>query len=182
MNGDINFTHIDWLTLSSNCSNEEVVLNEFKKLNMSSLQSHASSLDIFLNNNTNLGSEIIEEKSFSDHNYLLAEISIEYAEQEALPKMKRSNIGKANWDKISINFNFPMSSFDSIDNNFDSFYHKLELSSSIAIPLKISRRTNAPFYMSSNSTHLETKLKTTSKKNTKQDLKFHDLEKNYPFL
>ena len=163
LNGDINFTHTDWLTLSSNCSYEEVVLNEFKKLNMSSLQSHASSLDIFLGNNINLCSEILEEKSFSDHKYLLAEIPIEYAEQEALPKMKRLNIGKANWDEFTINFTFPMSSFDSIDNIVDSFYHKLELASSIAIPLKTSRRTNAPFYMSCNSIHLENKLKTALK-------------------
>ena len=160
LNSDISFTHTDWLTLSSNCSYEEVVLNEFKKLNMSSLQSHASSLDIFLSNNINLCSEILEEKWFSDHKYLLAEISIEYAEQKALPKMKRLNIGKANWDKFTINFTFPMSSFDSIDNIVDSFYHKLELASSIAISLKTSRRTNAPFYMSSNSSHLENKLKT----------------------
>ena len=76
LNGDINFTHTDWLTLSSNCSYEGVVLKEFKKLNMSSLQSHASWLDIFLSNNINLCSEILEEKSFSDHKYLLAEISI----------------------------------------------------------------------------------------------------------
>ena len=115
MNGDINFTDTDWRTLSSNCSYEEVVLNELKKLNRSSLQSHASLLDIFLSNNTNLCSEILEEKSFSDHKYLLAEIPIEYAEQEVLPKMKRSNFGKANWDEFTINFNFPMSSFDSIE-------------------------------------------------------------------
>ena len=56
LNGDIKFTHTDW-TLSSNCSYEEVVLNEFRKLNMSSLQSHASSLDIFLSNNINLCSD-----------------------------------------------------------------------------------------------------------------------------
>ena len=163
MNGDINFTHTDWLTLSSNCSYEKTVLNDFKKLNMSSLQSHASSLDIFLSNNANLCSEILEEKSFSDHKYLLAEISIEYAEQEPLPKMKRLNIGKANWKEFTINFNFPMSSFDSVDNIVDSFYHKLEVASSIAIPLKTSRRTNAPFYMSSNSIHLENKLRTALK-------------------
>ena len=163
MNGDINFTHTDWLTLSSNCSYEEVVLNVFKKLNTSSLQSHASSLDIFLSNNINISSEILEEKSFSDHKYLIAENSIEYAEQQALPKMKRLNIGKAKWDEFTINFNFPMSSFDSIDNIVDSFYHKLELASSIAIPLKTSRRTNAPFYMSSNSIHLENKHKTALK-------------------
>ena len=78
----------------------------------------------FLLTYINLCSEILEEKSFSDHKYLLAEISIEYAEQEALPKMKRLNIGKANWDEFTINFNFPMSSFDSIDNIVDSFYHK----------------------------------------------------------
>ena len=62
LNGDINLTHTDWLTLSSNCSYEEVVLNEFKNLNVSSLQSHASSLDFFLSNNTNLCSKILEEK------------------------------------------------------------------------------------------------------------------------
>ena len=123
----------------------------------------ASSLDIFLSNNANLCSEILEEKSFSDHKYLLAEISIEYAEQEPLPKMKRLNIGKANWNEFTINFNFPMSSFDSVDNIVDSFYHKLEVASSIAIPLKTSRRTNAPFYMSSNSIHLENKLRTALK-------------------
>ena len=83
-------------------------MNVFEKLNMSSLQSHASSLDIFLCNNINLCSEILEEK------YLIAEISIQYAEQEALPKMKRLNIGKANWDEITINFNFPMSSFEQL--------------------------------------------------------------------
>ena len=55
---------------------------------MSSLQSHSSSLDIFLSNNANLCSEILEEKSFSDHKYFLADILIEYAEQEALSKMK----------------------------------------------------------------------------------------------
>ena len=164
LNGDINFTHTDWLTLSSNCSYEEVVLNEFKTLKMSSLQSHASSLDIFLSNNIKLCSETLEEKSFSDHKYLLAEVSIEYAEQEALPKMKHLKIGKANWDKFTINFNFPMSSFDSIVKIVDSFYHKLELASSIAIPLKTSRSTNANFYMSSNSIHLENKLKTALKK------------------
>ena len=32
LNGDIKFTHTDWLTLGSNCSYEEVVLKEFKKL------------------------------------------------------------------------------------------------------------------------------------------------------
>ena len=138
LNGDINFTHTDWLTLSSNFSYEEVVLNEFKKLNMSSLQSHASSLDIFFSNNINLCSEILEDKSFSDHKYLLAEISTEYAEQKELPKMKRLNIGKAVWDEFTINFNFPMSSFNSIDKIVDSFYDKLELASSIAIPLKTS--------------------------------------------
>ena len=56
-----------------------------------------------------------------------------------------------------------MSSFDSIDNIVDPFYHKLELASSIAIPLKTSRRTNAPFYMPSDSIHLENKLKTALK-------------------
>ena len=60
---------------------------------------------------------------------------------EPLPKMKRLNIGKANWNEFTINFNFPMSSFDSVDNIVDSFYHKLEVASSIAIPLKTSRRT-----------------------------------------
>ena len=50
LNGDINFTHTDWLTLSSNCSYEKAVLNKFKKINMSSLQSHSRSLDIFLSN------------------------------------------------------------------------------------------------------------------------------------
>ena len=94
---------------------------------------------------------------------MLAEISIEYAEQEALPELKRLNIGKANWDEFTINFNFSMSSFDSIDNIVDSFYHKLELTSSIAFPLKTSRRTNVLFYMSSNSIHLENKLKTALK-------------------
>ena len=130
---------------------------------MSSLQSHASLLDIFLSNNTNLCSEKLEEKSFSDHKYLLAEISIEYAEQEVLPKMKSLYIVKANWDEFTINFNFRMSSFDSFDNIVDSYYHKLELVSSIAVPLKTSRRTNAPFYMSSYSIHLENKLKTALK-------------------
>ena len=62
---------------------------------MSSLQCHASSLDIFLSNNANFFSEIIEENSFPDHIYLLAEIEIfraeiEYAEQEPLSKIKRS--------------------------------------------------------------------------------------------
>ena len=94
---------------------------------------------------------------------MLAEISIEYAEQETLPKLKRLNIGKANCDEFAISFNFSMSSFDSIDNIVDSFYHKLELASSIAIPLKTSRRTNVLFYMSSNSIHLENKLKTALK-------------------
>ena len=88
---------------------------------MSSLQSHASSLDVFLSNNNNFCNEILEDKSFSDHRYLLAEISIEYAEQKALPKMKQLNIGKANWDEFMINFYFPMSSFDSIDDIVDSF-------------------------------------------------------------
>ena len=114
------------------------------------------------------------EKSFSDHKYLLAEISIDYAEQEALPKLKRLYIGKANCDKITNNFNFPMSSFHSIINIFDSFYHKLELASSIAIPLKTSRRTNAPFYMSSNSIHLANKLK-TALKNTQSAAKISRL-------
>ena len=163
LNGDINFTHTDWLILSSNCSYEEEVLNEFKKLNMSSLQSRASSLDTFLSNKINLCSELLEGKSFYGHKYLLAEISIEYAEQETLPKWKRLNIGKANWDEFTISFNFSMSSFDSIDNIVDSFYHKLELASSIAIPLKTFRRTNVLFYMSSNSIHLENKLKTALK-------------------
>ena len=95
--------------------------------------------------------------------------------------MKRLNIGKANWNEFTINFNFPMSSFDSVDNIVDSFYHKLEVASSIAIPLKTSRRTNAPFYMSSNSIHLENKLRTALKIH-KTQRKFHDLEKNYPFL
>ena len=168
LNGDINFTHTDWLTISSDCSCEEVVLNEFKNLNMSSLQSHASSLDIFLSNNINLCSEILEEKLFSDHKYLSAEISIEYAEQGALSKMNRLNIGKANWDEFTTNFNFPMSSFDSIDNIVDSLYHKLELASSIATALKTSRRTNAPFYMSYISIHLESKLKNSFEKYTKR--------------
>ena len=74
-----------------------------------------------------------------------------------------------------------MSSFGSIDNIVDAFYHKLELASSIAISLKTSRKTNAPFYMSSNSIHLENKLKTASK-NTQSAENVHDLEKNYPFL
>ena len=56
-----------------------------------------------------------------------------------------------------------MSSFDSIDNILDSFYHKLELASSIAIPLKTSKRTHALFFMSSNSIHSENKLKTALK-------------------
>ena len=43
------------------------------------------------------------------------------------------------------------------------FYHKLELASSIAIPLKTSRVTNAPFYMSSNSIYLEYKFRTALK-------------------
>ena len=138
-------------------------MNKFKKLKMSSLQSHASSLDIFVCNNTNLCSEILEEKSFSDKKYLLAEMSIECAEQGALPKMKRLNIGKANWDEFTINFKFPMSSFDSIDNIVDSFYHKLELASSMAFLLKTSRRTNALFYISCYSIRLENKLKTALK-------------------
>ena len=104
-----------------------------------------------------------QEKSFSDHKYLLAEISIEYADQEVLPKMKRLNIDRANWDEYTINFIFPLSSFDSIDNIVDSFYPKLELASSIAIPLKTYRRTSAPFYMSSSSIHLENKLETALK-------------------
>ena len=180
LNGDINFTHTDWLTLSSNCSYEEVVLSEFKKLNLSSIQSHASSLDIFLSNNINLCSGILEEKSFSDHKFLLAEISIEYAEQGSLPQMKSLNIGKANWDEFTINSKFPMYSFDSIDNIVDSFYHKLELASSIAIPLKTSIRTNAPFYMSSNSIHLENKLK-TSLKNTQSAEKNSRLREELSF-
>ena len=106
---------------------------------------------------------MLEEKSFSDHNYLLAEFLVEYAEQEALPKMKRLNIGKANWDEFTISFIFPISSFDSIDNIVDSFYHKLELASSISIPLKTSRKTNAPLYMSSNSNHSKNKLRTALK-------------------
>ena len=40
LNGEIDFTHTYWPNLSGNCSYEEVVLNEFKKLNMSSLQSY----------------------------------------------------------------------------------------------------------------------------------------------
>ena len=56
-----------------------------------------------------------------------------------------------------------MSSFDSIDNIVYSFYHKLELVSSIAIPHKTSRRTNGIFYMSSNSIHIENKLRTALK-------------------
>ena len=66
--------------------------------------------------------------------------------------MKRLNIGKTIWDDFTINLKFPMSSFDSIDSIVDSFYSKLELASSIAIPIKTSRRTNARCYMSSNST------------------------------
>ena len=77
LNADIKFTHTDWLTLSSNCSYENAVLKDFKNLNMSSLQSHSSSPDIFLSNNANLCSEILEEKSSSNHMYFLAEISIE---------------------------------------------------------------------------------------------------------
>ena len=88
---------------------------------MSSLQSHSSSLDIFLSNNANLCSKILEEKSFSDHKYLLTEILIEYAELEAFPNIKRMNFDKAYWDKFTLNFNFPMSSFDSIDNDVNSF-------------------------------------------------------------
>ena len=56
-----------------------------------------------------------------------------------------------------------MSSCESIDNIVDSFYHKLELASSIAIPIKTSRRTNATFYTSSNSIQLENKLKAALK-------------------
>ena len=56
-----------------------------------------------------------------------------------------------------------MSSFDTIDNIVDSFYHKLVLASSIAIPLKTSRKTIALFYMSSNSIHLENKLRKSLK-------------------
>ena len=80
-----------------------------------------------------------------------------------MPKIKRLEFGKANWDEFTINFNFPMSSFDSNDNIVDSFYHKLELASSIAIPLKTSRKTNAPFHISSNSIHLENKHRTAAK-------------------
>ena len=101
LNSDINFTHTDWLTLSSNCSYEKAVLDELKKINMSSLQSHSRSLDIFLSNNANLCSEILQEKWFSDHKSFFAEISIEYAEQKALPKMRRLNIGKANWEDFN---------------------------------------------------------------------------------
>ena len=138
---------------------------------MLSLQSHSSSLDIFLSNNANLCSEILEEKSFSDHKYLLAEILIEYSELEVFPNIKRLIIGEANWDESTTNFSFPISSFDSIDNVVNSIYHKLELASSIAIPLKTSRITNAPFYMSSNSFHLEPKIRTVLK-NTKNAEKF----------
>ena len=134
---------------------------------MSSLKSHASSLDIFHSNNANLCSEIVEEKSFSDHKYLLSETLIEYAEQD--------------WDEFTINFNFPMSSFDSIDNIVDSSYHKLELASPIAIQLKTSKRNNAPFYMSSYSIHLEKKLRRLWKIHTTQR-NFHEIENSYPFL
>ena len=89
--------------------------------------------------------------------------------------MRRLNIGKANWEDFTINFlNFPMSSFDSFDNIVDSFYHKLELTSSVAIPLKTSRRTTEPFYMSSNSIHLEKKLR-TALKNTQNAEKISQL-------
>ena len=89
---------------------------------------------------------------------------ISHPSNQMLPKMKRLNIGKANWDEFTTNFNFRMSSFDSPDNIIDSFYHTLELSSSNAIPLKTSRRTKAPFYRSSNSIQLENKLRTALKK------------------
>ena len=60
-------------------------------------------------------------------------------------------------------FKFSMPSSGSIDDIVDNFYHKLELASSIAIPLKISRRNNAPSYMTSNNTHLNNKLETALK-------------------
>ena len=88
---------------------------------------------------------------------------MEFAEQVTWLKLKRLNIGKANWDKFTINFNFPKSSFDSIDNIADSSYEKLELAYSNVIPIKTSERTNATFYLSSNGIHLEKKLKTALK-------------------
>ena len=73
----------------------------------SSLQSYTRPLDIFLSINANLCSEILQENSFSDHNYLLAEISIEYAERDLWSKMKHFNFAKTNWYDFTINFNFP---------------------------------------------------------------------------
>ena len=84
LSADINFTHTYWLSLSSNCSYGKAILKEFKNLNNSSLQSHASSLDIFLSNIGNFWGKILEETSFSEQKYWIAEISIEHAEQDIL--------------------------------------------------------------------------------------------------
>ena len=47
-----------------------------------------------------------------------------------------------------------------MNNIVDSFYHK----QTIAIPVKTSRKTNAPFHMSTNSIHSDNILRKASKK------------------
>ena len=67
MNGDVNFSHADWDTLSCSNEYEKAFITEIDALNLCSILNSSCCPDIFLCNNLKQCNLVVEANSFSDH-------------------------------------------------------------------------------------------------------------------
>ena len=169
MNGDINFSHADWKTLSSSNEYENAFIKEIDALNLCSILNSSCCPDIFLCNNLEQCNLVVEANSFSDHKLFIAEISVRLTRKKQKPLFQNLNINKADWHLFISHFEIPTMSNrcpnDLLPCFYQSFYNACEKS----IPRITKRRLDAPSYMSSHSVHIENKLKTLRKTNKRAE-------------
>ena len=91
MNGDVNFSHADWNTLSSIIEFEKAFIKEIDATNLCSILNSSCCPDIFVCNNLEQCNLVSEANSFSDHKLFKTEISVRLTRKEqkaSLPKIQ----------------------------------------------------------------------------------------------
>ena len=165
MNGDVNFSHTDWNKFSSCNEYEKSFLEEVDALNLCSIFNSSFCPDIFLSNNLEQCNLAVKAKSFSDHKFFIADISVRLPRKKQKPLLQNFNINKADWNLFISHFEIPAMSNRCLIYLFYYFYHSFYNACEKSIPHIKNRRLDAPSYMSSHSVHIENKLKTLRKTN-----------------
>ncbi|MEO0454925.1 MAG: hypothetical protein AAFY98_12445, partial [Verrucomicrobiota bacterium] len=155
--GDFNYPGIDWTTLNCSSSDEHFLLGTFEAglhQNVFEPTRLNSILDLIFSSSPELITrvDIIEPLGASDHNMVVAEMSLRCSSNNSKDQPPRFNFNKANWDLYrtvlhQANWDILLSS-DNVDVIWSNFVSCVKHALNCSVPLKRSHSSNRPPWLS----------------------------------